>query len=281
MELCNFANISPNPSLLLATYPYSIPDLTMHESHQPLSELNRDFFDAHATALYEQDWVQALLRGQERFITANAGALGLSPVKEGQDVRLLDYACGNGAMSWTLQPYITTTRGIDVSSAMVAAFNAQASSRGFAESRAHAVQADLSSPVTEQPALLSTAEWREFDIVVVAMALHHLEDPRGMLGALAARVRPGGRLLVVEWLREEGDKAHGEHGTSEKPVTAHLVNDWAFTGESLEDWFRGAGCGEGFVAVVDEEKGHIPEEVIKVPGGVERQLIVASGVKAM
>ncbi|KAM0277526.1 hypothetical protein ACHAQH_005725 [Verticillium albo-atrum] len=251
----------------------------MCEHSEPLSDLNRNFFEldpvpdmspfppyriakltrpsAHATSLYEQDWVRTLLAGQARFVTANAEVLGPVPVQEGREV--------------------TVIRGMDISSSMVAAFAAPAAEQGFVESKALAVRADLSA--AEKTAVLAGPEWHEFDVAVVAMALHHLEDPGNMILELVGRLRRGGRLIVLEWLRHK-DEATEFRETSRHVATAYLVNDHVFTEASLRQWFDSAGCREAFVAVVDKEMGHIPEQVVKVPGGVERQLILASGVKA-
>ena len=58
----------------------------------------------------------------------------------------------------------------------------------------HAIQGDLSKPSSD----LDQADWSNFDVAIISMALHHVTEPIEMLSQLRKRLRPGGALIVVE-----------------------------------------------------------------------------------
>ena len=68
--------------------------------------------------------------------------------------------------------------------------------------RMWAVQGDLNRHDTTP--VLSSPEWFGFDSLIISFALHHVEDPIDLLNLLKARVKPGGTVVVVDWLKEIG-----------------------------------------------------------------------------
>jgi SAM-dependent methyltransferase len=85
-----------------------------------------------------------------------------------------------------------TFRGLDVDAAQVQRYNAAAGG----SARMGAVQGDL----VEGSEVLGGLEWRDFDVAVTSMALHHIRDPVGLLVRLAGRVRSGGSVVVVDFI---------------------------------------------------------------------------------
>jgi len=76
------------------------------------------------------------------------------------------------------------------------------------------------------------------DVVVAARMLHHAPVPRATLRTLAQLVRPGGRLIVVDYLRHDDEKLREEQ-----------ADVWmGFDPGELETYARGAGLVDARVA---------------------------------
>ena len=70
---------------------------------------------------------------------------------------------------------------MDISSKMVEQYNMLAEAAGFAPNKMRAVHGDLMSPETTPSPELNTPEFNNFDLVVLCMVLHHVEDYAGMV----------------------------------------------------------------------------------------------------
>ncbi|KAF2839816.1 S-adenosyl-L-methionine-dependent methyltransferase [Patellaria atrata CBS 101060] len=196
-----------------------------------VTEANRKMFDEMAASYDIKPWQ---LKIGAQISTAFLSSIpwldvaGLSVDSPDNDspehkVRLLDYACGTGAVSRALEPYVDVIRGIDLSSGMVEIFT-----RRFAEDRESAEKAgevkrckDIRAVVGDlfaSPPELQLGEQEEhegeflnFDIVTVAGAYHHFEDVALATKRLVERLRPGGVLAVVDFLHGEGENEHAHH----------------------------------------------------------------------
>jgi hypothetical protein len=58
---------------------------------------------------------------------------------------------------------------------------------------------------TSKTPILDDPEWFGFDSLITGFALHHFDDPVYSLELLKARVKPGSTVVVVDWLKKEGD----------------------------------------------------------------------------
>ncbi|KAK5204144.1 hypothetical protein LTR47_003691 [Exophiala xenobiotica] len=155
------------------------------------------------------------------------------------DVRLLDYACGAGAASKALMPFVSQAVGLDFSEGMVAEYNKWAAGTGFGPERAHAYQSDLLNDdevqvVTRQkPELVSN-----FDVVVLGSALHHVGEPAKLLERLAKCLRPGGVCVVLDKAPDNDEDIESTSGATEKPR--------AFTEVDMRQLYMAAGLGGNF-----------------------------------
>ncbi|KAI0838068.1 S-adenosyl-L-methionine-dependent methyltransferase [Hypoxylon sp. FL0890] len=153
-----------------------------------------------------------------------------------REVRLLDYACGTGMMSKALAPYTTQCVGIDISENMVAAYNAQVENQGLSHDEMYAVVGDLAAAGGPQPAdLLADPRFFGFNVATVGGGLHHFADPELAAARLAQRLRPGGVLLVWDFLPHGPIHGH-QHG-----VMHHGLSE-----ERVRAMFEGARVGKGF-----------------------------------
>lgn len=127
---------------------------------------------------------RALLSGRatipvERYLDRLLGRLDLG---DGRGRKALDAGCGDGLVSAWLAAHGWSVRGEDREAHSAWPRLAEAS-RG----RLRFVRRDAGA-----------RGGGGFDLVLTKDMLHHAEDPAAALAALKARVKPGGRLLVVE-----------------------------------------------------------------------------------
>lgn len=186
-------------------------------------------------------------------------------------------------------PYVTEIRGVDVSDSMVDRFNAGAREAGVSETQMHAVRGDLLAPAQGS---LQSQDLYGFDLAIMSMALHHVDDPEAMVAKLVERLKPGGTVVIIDWVSSEKssfhssashghERAHG-HGTEsghssrggpgEHPAS-HTISFDGFTKEHMDDLFTKAGCSE-----IDHVLAVSPSEVPPDPSG-QKQMFFAKGTK--
>ncbi|KAI2639430.1 S-adenosyl-L-methionine-dependent methyltransferase [Xylaria nigripes] len=167
-----------------------------------------------------------------------------------RDVRLLDYACGTGAISRALAPYTTQCVGIDISENMVNAYNIRAENQGLSPEEMHAVLGDLASDTVSSD--LMSPELFNFDLVAVGGALHHILDPERAVKRLVERLKPGGVLLVWDFSPHAPTPGHGAHGHGHANGESKLhkiydsVFHHGFSEARMQGMFTAAGAGTDF-----------------------------------
>ena len=166
---------------------------------------------------------------------------------------------------------------------MVDKFNIEAREAGMTEARMRAVRGDLLAPIEGQ---LESQEFYDFDLAVMSMALHHVEDPKIMIAKLVERLRPGGTVVIIDWIpsgRPSSD-SHGNHGNDhsqaeekehghEQHPGSHTISFDGFSKEQMYNFFREAGCSNN-----DYVLAASPSEVPPDPTG-QKQLFFAKGTK--
>jgi 2-polyprenyl-3-methyl-5-hydroxy-6-metoxy-1,4-benzoquinol methylase len=109
------------------------------------------------------------------------------------DTVLLDFGAGTGLLASKLAPHVARVIAVDVSEAMLAQLALKPELQGKVE----IVARDL----VEAPLDTSSGT---VDVVVSAMAMHHVADTRTLLARLYAALRPGGRLAIADLDAEDG-----------------------------------------------------------------------------
>lgn len=94
---------------------------------------------------------------------------------------------------------------------MVSTFNNRMQDAGLSSDRVHAIKGDLFDKANPTPSELSGAEWHNFDVATVGFGFHHFEDVVYAAKQLKERVRPGGVLVINDFL-EGGDVKADEQG---------------------------------------------------------------------
>lgn len=186
-------------------------------------------------------------------------------------------------------PYVTELRGIDVSEAMVDKYNAEAREAGMSETQMRAVRGDLMEP---SGGPLEGQDLFDFDLIIMSMALHHIDDPKKMVAKLVERLKPGGRAIIIDWIPSEqvasagNDKSSHEHSSNHgahsdgphhhdhKPHPgAHTVSFDGFSNEQMQTMFKEAGCSSSDYTLAES-----PSQVPPDPKG-QKHMFFAKGIK--
>lgn len=111
------------------------------------------------------------------------------PLRE--DLTVMDFGAGTGLVAGRIAPHVGHIVAVDISEAMLAQLAAKPELAGKVE----IVRQDL----------LETPLDRRFDLIVSAMAMHHVEDTAALLRTLYAHLAPGGKVAIADLDTEPGD----------------------------------------------------------------------------
>ena len=175
------------------------------------AEAANRYFSAHAEVW---DSIRSLHVAESLVEQAIQQALGDQPVG-----RLLDIGTGTGRMIELLGPKAAQATGVDKSSEMLRLARVKLEAAGIPSNLR---QADMYAlPLPDHSA----------DSVVIHQVLHYAQNPAAALTEAARVLRPGGRLLVVDFAAHEREDL--------RIRDAHLR--LGFTDEAMAGWFRSAG----------------------------------------
>ncbi|KAI9642047.1 hypothetical protein NHQ30_009918 [Ciborinia camelliae] len=229
-----------------------------HAHDENVTEKNRAHWDSHASTYdtrFQKTIEQLISIIQEDRTLSFIGANWITDTSTPEhSVKLLDYACGTGLITRALLPTITRSIGIDLSSSMVAQYNARASNQGLSPSEMIAYQGNLLSP-TPDPGL-EKEDLYGFDIAVVGLGFHHFDNPALAARKLGERLKKGGILAVVDFESHDGygnphEHGHG-HGHDKPQLNAQAqkaqetVTHHGFSEEEIKKIFVDAGVGADF-----------------------------------
>jgi ubiquinone/menaquinone biosynthesis C-methylase UbiE len=176
------------------------------------AEAAQAYFRAHAG---EWDRIRELHVPDEAVEAAIGEALLERPFRS-----LLDLGTGTGRILELMGPHIERGLGIDLSLAMLSI------------ARARLDRADLRHCTVRQGDIYDLPMPRDsFDAVLIHQVLHFLDDGAGAVREAARVLRPGGRLLVVDFAPHELEFLREEH--------AH--RRLGFAPETVAQWMTAAG----------------------------------------
>ena len=135
----------------------------------------------------------------------------------------VDAGTGDGALLDVLAPAFDRVIALDRSAAQLARAERRVQARGYDN-------VELYSAEIGDKAVRS-AVGAGADVVVAARVLHHAPLPRETLKALAALLRPGGHLLLLDYAR------HADEALRDAQADVWM----GFDPRELEDFARGAG----------------------------------------
>ena len=175
------------------------------------AEAANRYFATHAQIW---DSIRSLHVAESMVEKAIEKALGDQPVG-----RLLDIGTGTGRMIELLGPKAAQATGVDKSSEMLRLARVKLEAAGIPSNLR---QADMYAlPLADGSA----------DSVLIHQVLHYAQNPAGALAEAARVLRPGGRLLVVDFAAHEREDL--------RTRDAHLR--LGFSDDAMAGWFRSAG----------------------------------------
>ena len=194
------------------------------------------YFAVHAEAW---DSIRSLHVAESAVEQAIGRAMGDQPLGT-----LVDIGTGTGRMIELLGPAAAQALGIDRSSEMLRLARVKLDKAGIADASLR--QADMYAlPLSEGSA----------DSVIIHQVLHYAQAPAAAIAEAARVLRPGGKLLVVDFAAHEREDL--------RIADAHLR--LGFSDEAIAGWFAAAGLE--------------PDLVEHLPGG-ELTVTLWRGVKS-
>jgi demethylmenaquinone methyltransferase/2-methoxy-6-polyprenyl-1,4-benzoquinol methylase/ArsR family transcriptional regulator len=196
------ARLATDDPLLLADYE------RLQEVRRARAEQAARYFAAQAE---NWDKLRAMHVAEERVEAAIRETIGATAIDA-----LLDLGTGTGRMLELLSPLATRAVGIDQSLQMLALARARIERDGLRHVQLR--QGDLYALPVER---------NSYDLVILHQVLHYLDDPARAVREAAHALRPGGRLLIVdfaphgeEMLREA--HAHRRLGFAHEEITGMM-----------------------------------------------------------
>lgn len=106
------------------------------------------------------------------------------------EMEVMDFGAGTGLVAAHVAPHVAQVVAVDVSASMLEVLSQKPELQGKVETRCQDI---LTTPLPET-----------FDAIVSAMALHHVENLEGALGAFHAHLKEGGVLALADLDIEDG-----------------------------------------------------------------------------
>lgn len=110
---------------------------------------------------------------------------------------LLDFGCGtHGNVAASLCEYASQTVAVDIDDNAVKLFNRKCELQGLKANEVCAIRSDL---------FHAAKKWHGyFDICTAVLVFHHLDSPLETSKTLLSHLKPGGQLIVIDLLKQEG-----------------------------------------------------------------------------
>lgn len=189
-------------------------DAGLARDRERLAEVKREHADAahryFAANAGEWDTIRALHVAEDRVEAAILKGLG-----ERRFASLLDLGTGTGRMLELLAPLYDRAVGIDASPSMLSVARANLDAAGVANAQVRL--GDIYNLPLPRDA---------FDVVTIHQVLHFLDDPERALGEAARVLRPGGRMLIVDFAPHALEFLREEHAHRRLGFAPDQVRQW-------------------------------------------------------
>lgn len=134
-----------------------------------------------------QDWDANEMIKQ---LSTGIGNTILKQVDLNEDMRVLDFGAGTGLISAHVAPQVKMIKAVDTSAAMLEKLVAKPELSGKVKV--------MCQDITETPLN------EKFDLIISAMAMHHVEDTEKLFKTFAMHLLPGGKVALADLDHEDG-----------------------------------------------------------------------------
>ena len=134
-----------------------------------------------------QDWD---VNDMVKALSLGIGSAILENVTMDDSMQVMDFGAGTGLITAQVASKVGKVTAVDVSEAMLERLAAKDELRGKVEI--------VCQNILEQP--IGT----EFDLIVSAMAMHHVEDTDKMIKRFVEHLKPGARVALADLDEEDG-----------------------------------------------------------------------------
>ena len=161
------------------------------------------------------EWDASQMRVQ--LSTAIGNAI-LRHIELDSEMQVMDFGAGTGLLTAHIAPRVKAVAAVDTSVSMLDKLMAKPEFRG----KVTTVCQDITALPLE----------KRFDLIISAMAMHHVEDTAGLFRSFAEHLLPGGQVALADLDQEDG---------SFHPADAQGVFHHGFARESLQALLEDAG----------------------------------------
>ncbi|RMZ92278.1 hypothetical protein DV736_g495, partial [Chaetothyriales sp. CBS 134916] len=216
------------------TYPRSVGIHQVEAHSEDFTATNKAYWDELASRYSEQQWQRDMISQITAFLQSHASWIGISPTD-----KVLDYACGPGTITNAFGARAAEYQGIDLSDKMVEAYNAR-----FQPESDFNATAIVGNLLTEdrRSEHLSDPKFFNFDLAAIGLGFHHFENLELCLQRLTERIKPGGTLIIVDFLTHEPEARFHK-------IVAHH----GFSQGQIKQLFEEAGLVDVDIVVMDGE----------------------------
>lgn len=161
----------------------------MSHHHHGHADANEKHFDEHGAEVLGSEHGKKLGRqAAEAFLNAFTF--------DKEKTTVLDFACGNGNVSFNMAGSCKSIVGVDISTKMIELYNEMAQKEGLSD-KISGLRVDITSdacPLGDQL----------FDVIVCSLSYHHLTSPDEMTRILSKFLVPGGLIMVIDFMPGTG-----------------------------------------------------------------------------
>ena len=209
----------------LAEHVLTLVDTATPELEQALARLQRlqDERDREAAAYFErlaEDWdaFRDRVVGESVVEARIVDLLEAAPVND-----LLDLGTGTGRILEVAAPYTRNGLGIDLSTEMLRIARAKLQSQGLSHCQVR--KGDVNA--LNVPA-------GSADVAVLHHVLHFLDHPDRAIAEAARTLRPGGRLIVVDFAPHQSDVLRTQHAHRRMGFSDAEVERWCHDADLVD-----------------------------------------------
>jgi putative AdoMet-dependent methyltransferase len=123
-------------------------------------------------------------------LSSSIGAYILAHVPLDEEMAVMDFGAGTGLLTAHVAPGVKMIAAVDTSEAML--------EKLVAKPEFHGIVTAVCQDIMEQP--LES----HYDLIISAMAMHHIEDTAGLFATFSKHLRPGGRIALADLDKEDG-----------------------------------------------------------------------------